>query len=137
MFRMTHWDAKDMDTYDPFKAPDPDEWEALDEGERIMLVEDYHVEAGEDAPEVYRHSMIHVDVENQVAMGAKIPVRANLLRLMRQGLDRHEALHAIGDVVAAHMYDLASGADLGRDPNKRLFKKIKKLNAADWLAGLE
>ena len=134
---MTRWDDEQMDTYDPFKPPDPVAWEAMDEGERIELVREYHLDAGETAPDEFMHAAIHAVVESQVAMGDEIPVRANLERLMRQGLDRHEAIHAIGGVVLAHMNDLASGANLGHDPNKRLFKKIRKLNAAEWLASFE
>ncbi len=134
---MEHADDEQMDTYDPLKAPDPVAWEAMDEGERIELVREYHLEAGETAPDEFMHAAIHAVVESQVAMGDEIPVRANLERLMRQGLDRHEAIHAIGGVVLGHMNDLASGTDLGPDPNKRLFKKLEKLNATEWLKSFE
>ena len=31
-----------MQRYDPLEAPDPDEWLALDEQERLDLVQEYH-----------------------------------------------------------------------------------------------
>ena len=39
-------------------------------------------------------------VENQVALGDAFAARAVLLRLMAEGLDRHEAIHAIGSVLS-------------------------------------
>ncbi len=43
------------------------------------------------------HSVLHVIVENQLAMNAE-PVPATIARLTRQGLSRHEAIHATGAV---------------------------------------
>ncbi len=40
-----------MQKYDPMRVPDPEEWEALDDHERIALVTDYHQEAGIDLPD--------------------------------------------------------------------------------------
>ena len=31
-----------MNKYNPLKAPDPAEWLAMDEGERMALVREYH-----------------------------------------------------------------------------------------------
>ncbi len=44
--------------------------------------------------------MTHVVVENQIALGDEIPVARNLHQLMAQGLDRHDAIHAIASVKA-------------------------------------
>ncbi len=97
-----------MKAYDPLKAPDPAGWESLDEQERIALVLAYHRQAGITLPDA--HATIHVIVENQVAMGTKTPVRATLDRLLSEGLDRHDAIHAIGSVLAEHLNDLMQGA---------------------------
>jgi hypothetical protein len=45
------------------------------------------------------HAANHVIVENQLAMGDATVVPATLARLMQEGLDRHDAIHAIGSVL--------------------------------------
>ncbi len=47
---------------------------------------------------------MHVVVENQIAMGDEIPVRDTLVRLMSEGLDRHDAVHAIATVLTNLIY---------------------------------
>ena len=39
-------------------------------------------------------------VENQIALGSAFPAKAALVRLMKEGLDRHEAVHALGSIAA-------------------------------------
>lgn len=122
-----------MDAYDPLKAPDPEAWEATDEGERIILVLDYHREAGDEPPNEQLHAAMHVTVENQVALGDEIPVRATLERLMREGLDRHDAVHAIATVFAEHMHELLTGGEPEPDHNEAYYANLKRLTAARWL----
>jgi hypothetical protein len=38
--------------------------------------------------------------EDQIALGDEIPARRTLVRLMEEGLDRHEAIHAIDSALA-------------------------------------
>jgi hypothetical protein len=76
-----------MDRYDPEVAPDAEDWLALDEGERIQLVEWYHRETRADLPKAARplHASVHVVVENQLALNDEPVIRA-LARLMKEGL---------------------------------------------------
>ena len=85
--------------------PDPDLWVALDEEERIDLVMAYHRGAGIRLPRAKAHAVYHVIVESQIA-DPKLPVRSTAQRLMSEGLDRHEAIYAIGSVLAGHMNEL-------------------------------
>ena len=55
-----------MKRYDPSRSPDPEEWLALDEGERQMLVEAYHRRARIRPPNRRLHAVFHVIVENQI-----------------------------------------------------------------------
>ena len=96
-----------MRRYDPLEAPEPEEWLALDEAERIRLAERYHRRAHIRVPSIKAHAAMHVVVENQIALGDEIPVRATLNRLMGEGLDRHEVIRAIGLVSSEYIYDLA------------------------------
>lgn len=95
-----------MRKYDPDVPPNPQEWNALDESERLHLVKRYHKSARIRLPSPMGHATFHVIVENQVAMGDELNVARTLERLMAEGLDRHDALHAIGFVLAGHMNDL-------------------------------
>ncbi len=122
-----------MKAYDPLEAPDPKSWLDLDEDERLSLVRNYHREVGDELPNEDLHATLHVVVENQVALGDEIPVQANLERLMREGLDRHDAIHAVATVLAEHMYDVARGGDTGPNPNETYYEKLKQLTAARWL----
>jgi hypothetical protein len=120
-----------MDSYDPNRAPNPQAWQALDDDQRRELVEAYHRRAGIALPNARVHAMFHVIVEDQLLADDPPEVRRALTRLGKQGLDRHEALHAIGSALAGQMWDATHGAsgDLGR----AYARAVKKLTARAWL----
>ena len=123
-----------MNRYDPLKASDPQEWLELDEAERIELVLDYHRKARIKVPNVDAHATMHTIVENQIAEGDKYPVRRTLKRLQAEGLDRHDALHAIASVLIAHFHDLLKeGLPESGDPNDAYWAGLEKLTAKSWL----
>ncbi len=121
-----------IDRYDPFEAPDPQQWLALDESERIDLVEDYHRDAGIRLPNLKAHATLQAVVENQIALGDEVPVGRTLERLMAEGLDRHDALHAIGMELAVHMNDLLRKGKADADPNQPYFDALERLTAEGW-----
>jgi hypothetical protein len=120
--------------YDALKAPDPQEWLELDEQERLDLVKRYHIRAKLPVGENERlHAAAHVIVENQVAMGNVTVVPATLARLMREGLDRHDAIDAIASVLVGIFFDVA------KDPSKRIDiinaaygRELAELTAESW-----
>jgi hypothetical protein len=124
-----------MDRYDPHVAPDPEDWLALDEGERILLVEEHHRDARAPLPRSGRrlHASMHVIVENQLALADEPVVRA-LDRVVREGLSRHDAVHAIGSVVAEGIYDLLKEQDIPDTARARYYAAIERLTAASWRA---
>ena len=126
---------KHVGRYDPQHAPDPEAWLALDEAERIELVLQYHRRARVRVPNSRLHATIHVIVENQVALGDEIPVRRTLERLRAEGLDRHDAVHAIGSVTAKHIYDLLKEGPPAGDPNKPYWAELENLTAEGWRRG--
>jgi len=140
-------DGRDAMIYDPYQPPDPDEWLELPEMDRITLVLDYHQGTKEELPNPTVHAAIHATVENQIALGDEIPVKAKLLSLMREGLDRHElslmregldrheALHAIGSVLAEHIYNLLSHEASQDDINVRYHQALEVLTAESWRQG--
>jgi HD superfamily phosphodiesterase len=127
-----------MQHYDPLDAPDCEEWLALDEQERIALARDYHGRAHIRVPNAAVHAAVHAIVETQIALGDETPARRAAQRLMDEGLDRHDAIHAIGSVLVEFMTDLMT--DLmktpksGRDPNVAYFAALERLTAANWLS---
>jgi hypothetical protein len=78
------------------------------------------------------HAAIHVIVENQVAMGDELPVRRVLERLRREGLDRHEAIHAIGSVLANHLSDLLATGPRTVDAHAPYWTELERLTAERW-----
>ena len=121
--------------YDPYQPPDPDEWLELPEMERNALVLAYHQNCEEEMPNPTLHAIFHATIENQIALGNEIPVKAKLLSLMREGLDRHEALHAIGSVLAEHIYNLLSHKASQDDINVRYHQALESLTAESWRQG--
>lgn len=74
-------------------------------------------------------------VENQLALGEEAVVKT-LARLQAEGLGRHDALHAIGSVLAADLYELMrEGSDSTGDRYARYLERLEKLKAKDWRAG--
>jgi hypothetical protein len=127
-----------MKHYDPLAAPDATEWLSLDETERLRLVRSYHAEARIEAPRIEVHAVIHAVVETQLAMGVPAATSA-CTRLLAQGLDRHETIHAIASVLAEHLNDLCAGSRGGPEPsanelNERYYKALSELTAAKWRA---
>ncbi len=122
-----------MEHYDPEVPPDPEEWMALDEGERHILVEDFHESMRNELPNPTLHAAMHVVVENQVAIGAELPVAGHLSRLLTEGLSRHEAIHAIASVLSEHMFNLVkSPPESSRDPHEAYYQALARLSAGEW-----
>jgi hypothetical protein len=122
-----------MKRYDPLRAPDPAEWLALNEHRRIHLAEEHHRRARIRLPNLKAHAVTHVIVENQMALGEEIPVRT-LRRLMAEGLNRHEAVHAVGMVLMELIFDVmkqpeAKRSEPGLDPNKPYYDALETLTA--------
>jgi hypothetical protein len=119
-------------TYNPLKGPDRAGWLAQSEEERTRLVTEYRQRKRIELPNLQMHVMVHVIVENQIALGEETPAERTLQRLLRQGLDRHEAVHAIGSVLMAHLRGISSAAEPDADNNDIYFAELEQLTAASW-----
>jgi hypothetical protein len=75
-------------------APNRDVWLATDEQERIDAVLKSHRLARIELPNKQLHASVHSIVENQLAEKVASVVEA-MPRLMKEGLTRHEAVHAL------------------------------------------
>jgi hypothetical protein len=121
-----------MQRYDPLEAPDAEEWLALDEQERIDLVLNYHRKARIRLPNAKVHAIVHAMVETQIALEDETPARRTAQRLMDEGLDRHEAIHAIGWVLIEFMSDLMDEPESRAEPNTPYFAALERLTVEDW-----
>jgi hypothetical protein len=127
--------AFDVETpaYDPSIAPDKGEWLALDEGEQLDIVAVFHESHGEFGNSLDVHAGIHVVIETQLALDTP-EVTAALDRLMKQGLTRHDVIHAIGTVFLESIHDLVeSDHTSDGDDNERYYERLSSFNAVDWL----
>lgn len=123
-----------MNTYDPDVSPASAEWLQLDEAERLELVSRYHQRKQIRLPNAALHAVIHMVVENQLALGDHV-VTQTLSRLEDEGLGRHDAIHAIGSVLAEHLYDLLhEPSGVKDDVYTRYIEGLKNLTAATWRA---
>src|ERR1700756_5356129 len=109
-----------MRSYDPLKRPNHSEWLSLDEQER--LVEDFHRRSRIRLPNLTVHAAIHAVVENQIASGDATPVDRTMQRLMSEGLDRHDAIHAVGSILIGHIADLLQKPNDIADPSPADFE---------------
>ena len=124
-----------MDSYDPNRSRAAAQWLQLDEAERIELVSSYHRRKKIHLPNAQLHAVIHVVVENQLALGEQVVVET-LARLQREGLSRHDALHAIGSALATDLYELMQeSAEPTGDTYHRYLERLQKLTATSWRAG--
>lgn len=119
--------------YDPETPPDAADWLALDAMARVELVKKHHLAQRLRMPSLSAHAMFHTVVENQLAEGYAPAVRA-MARLLAEGLSRHDAVHAIGSVVAGFVYDASKSRDasLAGDPQMRIEAAMDRLTAASW-----
>ena len=122
-----------MKAYDPEVAPDPVEWLELDQQHRIDLAERYHHAARIKLPNTKAHAVFHAIVENQLAEGLE-PVLRAMERLTGQGLSRHDAVHAIGSVVADQLYEVmkTEDEDHASTAQARYNAAVERLTAKQW-----
>ena len=118
--------------YEPAVAPAPEAWLALDEQARLAAVRQYHKSSHIKLPNAQAHAIVHTVVENQVAEGHAAATRA-IERLVKAGLARHEAVHAVGATVMKHM----SQAMQGEHPfsAEAYEADLEQLTATGWLSG--
>jgi hypothetical protein len=114
--------------YDPLVAPDPGAWLAEPEAARLAAVLDHHQSTGARVGNLNLHAAIHTAVETQLAERYAGSV-TTLARLQGEGLDRHEAIHAIGTVVAKHVFRALQGDAFD---DKAYGSALDTLDAETW-----
>lgn len=123
-----------MKLYDAQTAPDPTQWLQLDEQKRIALVEDFHRRKSEKADGNRLHVLIHVTVETQIAMNEPLAAREAVERLMAEGVDRHEAVHALGLVLVDHLGKALDPSNADGFATGAYAEDLDRLTAGTWRA---
>ena len=123
-----------MNRYDPDRAPNPEQWLALDEQVRIQLAEEYHRVKRIKLPNGKAHAVFHAIVENQIAENLESVVRA-MARLTAEGLSRHEAIYAIASVLAEHINDLFNAKADEKHSAAIYGAAVERLTARGWHGG--
>ena len=121
-----------MQNYNPAICPPADIWLEEDEDHRINMVVDFHSAQGIELPDEMLHALIHVIVENQIALGINSVLEAET-RLQRQGLDRHETVHAIGAVLSGQLHGALTKSTEFNDAKYK--SRLNKLTAKRWKKG--
>jgi hypothetical protein len=119
--------------YDPDSPVDAASWLALDEQARIELVAAQHRAAHIKLPHPNAHAALHVIVENQIAAGLDAVARA-VVRLMHEGLTRHDAVHAIASVTTEQLWEASRSKDEGiaEHAEARYTAAVERLTAKEW-----
>lgn len=125
-----------MQAYNPERVPEPESWLELDEQERILLIETWHRVARIKLPNLTTHAALHAIVENQIALDLE-PVVRGMDRLRKEGLTRHDAIHAIGSVVAENLFGIlkADQNDDAAASQARYYAAVERLTAVIWRRG--
>jgi hypothetical protein len=122
------------DRYDPENPLPAADWLALDEHVRSTSVERYHRIRRIRVPGMSMHVTLHVIVENQLAEG-HVDVAQALDRLQRDGMSRHDAIHAIASVLVVHLQNVMAGNVDTEAPHDAYFSELRTLSAESWRAG--
>jgi hypothetical protein len=118
--------------YDPDVGPDPAHWLALEDGERLRQAKDYHERHDALLAKPELHATVHVIIENQIAMGDETPAREALERLIAEGLNRHEAVHALGSVLTEMIVAVANDKETDGSRVDAYNEAIARITAEDW-----
>lgn len=95
------------------------------------MVVEFHEKHGNFGENIKIHSVIHVTIENQVAAADPPCAAQTLRRLMQEGLSRHDALHAVGSVLAETIFSLFKGTQTAFD-EERYASALAGLSAKRW-----
>ncbi len=122
--------------YDASKRVDDEWWLSLEEDEHKALCEQHHKtkrerKRHEGLGSLELHVAVHVVVENQLAMGEPPEALAALERLLESGLDRHDAIHAIGSCVARVLFQMGNGEP---KTNEDYVESLRRLTRESWYA---
>lgn len=119
--------------YDPLRSPLAAKWLEIGELNRIDLVADFHKKARIKIPNARAHAVLHAIVENQIALNTPAVLEA-MDRLQAEGIDRHEAIHAVGTVLMELLREIMNNqrSFTPEETNEVYAAALKHLTVAWW-----
>ncbi|MEO6280047.1 hypothetical protein [Roseateles sp.] len=116
--------------YDADRPLEPAAWLALKPAEKLRLAVTFHASKRLASGRYKSHAPMHVALEDRVAR-REAPVVHALARLQQQGMTRHDALHAVGDVLTEHLrlLDTAPGPIAAGAWQRRFNEALEQLQA--------
>jgi hypothetical protein len=118
------------------RSPEPEFWERLSEDEQIDAIVSHHRIRSIKLPDQILHATAHLMVEQQLASGEAPHVVATCERLIREGLTRHDAIHAIAWVLTILINEAAAGEI--KENLKPVFEaRLEQLTEESWYAAFE
>jgi hypothetical protein len=120
-----------VDTYSADEAPNPDLWLSLGEADRLLLVMDYHEREKIHVANARLHAAIHTVVETQLAIREQVVIDT-VARLEREGLSRHEAIHAVGSVLVERLLAAMKQKTTPASLAGAYLEDLKELTAEAW-----
>ena len=120
--------------YDPRQAVDAEVWNASDDDAKLEAVLRFHRRERHPLPKdrARAHALFHIVIENQIAMGGEYVAQAVLERLIGEGLDRHQAVHAMASVMTDHVYNASKWGGPGAEFGGEYTRKLTQLTAEGW-----
>jgi hypothetical protein len=120
-----------LDAYHALQAPNPEQWLAADEQLRIEHVREHHLTLRKHpkAAKENLHMVMHVIVENQLAQDTP-ETKAALERLCAEGLNRHEAIHAVGSVLSEAIWAILKTEEAF--DSIKIAQELGRLRAVGW-----
>jgi hypothetical protein len=112
-------------------APESSFWDRLSEEEKILAIIQHHRLRSIKLPNPRVHALAHLMVEQQLSSGESPAAVSTLERLLDEGLDRHEAIHAIGWALTTTMNEAAAG-ELDGDLNATYEHRLSLLPESWW-----
>lgn len=123
-----------MNRYDPDVPPDPQAWLAMDESSRISLINSCHASHGEFGESLLAHAAMHAAIETQLASSEPVEATQALQRLVDAGLSRHDAVHAIGTVLADFIFAMLKSPDEAQGFDQSAYASaLSDLTVSSWL----
>ena len=116
--------------YNPVVAPDPADWLAIDEDERLYAIQCWVSDLlGTEIEDCLLEAVPILAIENQVAGNDSPDTRATLQRLLDAGIDRMTAIQVMSDVMAD---GLRASVTTDRDFDADAFvKALQQIDPAD------
>jgi hypothetical protein len=127
--------------YDASVDPDPEYWLDLDEGEQNLAAAEHHELDDPHPPAESRqaHAMAHAVIETQLLAGDPPEARAAFERMKRDGLSRHDAIHAVSMVLMGHLFEIMKRTGDGvplteAQVRSEYVEQLEALTVEDWRA---